>query len=97
MIAISQDTPIRRASIADLNIEQLTALVEEMQERRMRQHTLFEAAQQAKAKNKEEKDRARYTKLLEMADKKIKSVDAAMDTIMKYLNEMKVLELVLGS
>ena len=58
---LPQDTPIRRASIADMSIDQVLALVEQMQERRMRQHTLYEAAMAAKAKIKEAKDAERFT------------------------------------
>jgi carbamoylphosphate synthase large subunit len=93
---LPQDTPIRRASIADMSIDQVLALVEQMQERRMRQHTLYEAAMAAKAKIKEAKDRERFDHLLKMIEKKLPTIDKSLETVSKYLNELKVLELVLG-
>ena len=93
---LPQDTPIVRASIADMSMDQILALVEHMQERRMRAYTAFEAAQAAKAKIKEAKDRERYDHLLKMFDKKIKTVDAGLEALSRYVNEFKVLELVLG-
>ena len=93
---LPQDTPIRRASIADMNMDQILELVEQMQERRMRAYTAYQVAEAAKAKIKEAKDRERYEHLLRMFDKKIKSVDAGLEAMSKYLNELKVLELVLG-
>lgn len=92
-----QDTPFKRANLSDLPISEIEKLVESMRERRMRSYTAFEAAKAAKEKLKEEKDRARYEKLLTMAQKKYDAVDKGLDVLGKYLNEMKVLELVLGS
>ena len=93
---LPQDTPIRRASIAEMSMDQVLELVTLMQERRMRQHTLYEAAEAAKAKIKEEKERARYDQLLRMVEKRMATVDNGLEAISKYLNELKVLELVLG-
>jgi len=93
---LPQDTPIRRVSIGDMNLEQVMALVETMQERRMRQHTLYEAAMQAKAKIKEVKDQERFEQLLRMTAKRLATIDNGLEAVSKYLNELKVLELVLG-
>jgi hypothetical protein len=67
-----------RASIKELSHEQLLALVEEMQERRMRSHTLYEEAQRMKKEQKFEKDAARLEHLCEMFEKKCKTVDAGL-------------------
>lgn len=91
-----QDTPITRASINDLTPDQLNELVERMQERRMRSYTAFQLAQEAKAKIKEEKDKARYEKVLDMCGKKLEAAEKALDAASKYANELKVLQLVLG-
>lgn len=97
MIAAAADTPIRRATILDLTLDEAIAHVEELQQRRMRQHTLFEEAQLAKAKLKEQKDRERFDHLINMYKKKSETVDKGIEALSKYLNEMKVLELVCGS
>lgn len=96
MQPLPQDTPVHRASIKELTTTQLEELITGMQERRMRQHTAYEAAMAAKAKIKEEKDKARYDKLLDMLGKKLESTQKSLDASTKYLNELKVLELVLG-
>lgn len=91
-----QDTPITRASIKDLTIDQLEQLVEHMQDQRMRSYTAFQAALEAKAKIKEEKDKARYEKVLDMCGKKFEAADKALEAASKYVSELKVLQLVLG-
>lgn len=96
MLEFPQDTPITRASILELSVDQLEALVEQMQERRMRSHTAYQLAQEAKAQLKEEKDRARYEKVLEMCAKKLEAAEKALDAASKYTQELKVLQLVLG-
>lgn len=96
VLSFPLDTPITRASIPDLTPDQMIELVEHMQERRMRSYTAYQLAQEAKAKIKEEKDKARYEKVLEMAAKKFESIDKALADVSKYTNELKVLQLVLG-
>lgn len=96
MLTFPQDTPITRASINDLTPSQLEALVVQMQERRVRSYTAYQAAMEAKAKIKEEKDRGRYEKVLDMYAKKLEVAEKALDAASKYANELKVLELVLG-
>lgn len=90
------DTPIQRASINDLTLSQLEELVTYMQEQRMRSYTSYQLAQEAKAKIKAEKDKARFEKVLNMAGKKFEMIDKALADVSKYVNELKVLELVLG-
>jgi predicted nucleic acid-binding Zn-ribbon protein len=90
---IQQDTPVHRASIAEMTIEQIETLVDSMRERRMRAHNAYQLAQEAKAREKLQKDKARYDKLLVMFETKIKSVDAGLESMSKYLNELKVLEI----
>lgn len=94
---VPQDTPFHRAALGELPISEIEKLIEEMRERRMRSYTAYEAAKAAKEKMKEERDRARYEKILGMMEKKYEAVDKALDVLAKYLNELKVLELVLGS
>jgi hypothetical protein len=96
MLSFPQDTPITRASIGELSTEQLEQLVTHMQERRMRQYTAYQLAQEAKAKIKEEKDKARYDKVLDMLAKKLEVSHKAIEAASKYVQELKVLELVLG-
>jgi hypothetical protein len=96
MQPLPQDTPTHRATIKEMSIEQIEALVESMRERRMRSYNAYEIAKAAKEKIKQEKDKARYEKVLEMLEKKVAVAEKAMDACTKYLNELKVMELVLG-
>jgi vacuolar-type H+-ATPase subunit I/STV1 len=90
------DTPINRASVKELSIEELEKLVERMQERRMRSYTAYQELMEAKAKIKQEKDHARYVKVLDMAGKKLEAAEKALEAASKYVNELKVLQLMLG-
>jgi predicted nucleic acid-binding Zn-ribbon protein len=91
---IPQDTPVHRASIAEMTIEQIETLVDSMRERRMRAHNAYQIAKEAKEREKLAKDKLRYDKLLDMFEKKIKSVDAGLESMSKYLNELKVLQII---
>lgn len=96
MLSASADTPAHRALVSELSIPEIEKLVDEMRERRMRAQNAFQIAQEAKAKIKLEKDKARYEHLLQMFDKKLVAVDKSLEVLGKYLNELKVLELVCG-
>lgn len=96
MQPLPQDTPVHRATVKELTPQQLEELVDSMRERRMRAQKAYELAQEARAKLKEEKDRARYDKVLSMLQKKIDACEKALDAAGKYITELKALELVLG-
>lgn len=96
MQPLPQDTPAHRATIKELTPTQLEELVESMRERRMRAQKAYELAKEAKEKLKLEKDKARYEHVLDMLQRKITTIDKALDAAGKYVNELKVLELVLG-
>lgn len=93
---VPQDTPIHRATLSELPLDEIEKLVESMRERRMRSYTAYQIAMEAKKTIKLENDKLRYDKLLDMYQKKLDSVDKNLDAMSKYLNEMKVMELVLG-
>ncbi len=96
MTTLPQDTPIKRATILDMTPEQLDAHINSMQERRMRSYTLYQEAQAAKASIKEEKDRERYTKVVEMLSKKLEVAEKALDAANKYHAEIKMLRITVG-
>lgn len=62
----------------------------------MRSYTAYQAAMEAKAKIKAERDRGRYEKVLGMLGKRLEAADKALEAASKYVAELKVLELVLG-
>jgi phage shock protein A len=95
-LTLPQDTPIRRASLHELSVDQITELVERMRERRMRLHSAWEEAKEAKAKIAHDKAVDRYQHVLDMVEKKLKTVDAGLEALSKYCNELKVLQLTIG-
>lgn len=95
-ISLPQDTPIMRATILDMTPEQLTAHIEQMQERRMRSYTLYQEAMAAKQAIKEAKDRDRYVKVCEMLAKKLETAEKALDAANKYHAELQILRITCG-
>jgi phosphopentomutase len=95
-LTFPQDTPINRASIEQLNEEQLKQLVTTMRERRMRSYSVYQDAQAAKARLQHDKDCARYEHVLEMFEKKLKTVDTGLEALSKYCNELVVLRITIG-
>lgn len=62
----------------------------------MRAQTAYEDAMRAKAVIKEEKDKAQYQKRLDQTYVKLETASKALETVSKYLVELKALRLVLG-
>jgi hypothetical protein len=93
MQPVPQDTPVHRATIKELTPKPLDELVESMRVRRMHAQKAYEIAQEAKAKLKLEKDKARYDKLLDMLGKNIEGIDKGLVKAGKYINELKVLQI----
>ena len=87
------DTPIERMSIKDMSEQQINALVEIMQERRMRQHSVYKAAQEMKREAKYEKDVATLEKRLAQMQKLFISVDNGLEKLKKYSAEVSVLRM----
>jgi hypothetical protein len=96
MLVSSLDTPVHRASIREITLDEAEKLIELMRERRMKLHNAYEEAMAAKAKIKEERDKARYEQVLKMFDKKMESTTKGLDTLSKYVAELRVLQMVAG-
>jgi hypothetical protein len=73
--------------------EQMNALVDMMQERRMRSHTIYQEALALKAAKQHAKEGERLEKLCEMFAKTVESVDKGLDKLRKYASEMQVIRL----
>lgn len=95
-IAMYQDSPIARATILDMTAQQLNDHITSLQERRMRSFNLYQEAQATKHKIKEEKDRERYTKVIDMLGKKLDVAEKALDAANKYHNELMILRITCG-
>ncbi len=90
------DTPINRASIAQLPIEELKAFVERLQERRLESYNIYQAGLQAKAKAKSVKQAAEMEKRLEQFAKGLEQADRMLTKLEKYATEIQAYRLVLG-
>jgi hypothetical protein len=91
-----QDTPIRMASIRELTMDQLADLVERMRSRRLRLYSAFQEAKEAKARLEHDKAVDRYQHVLEMFEKKLKTVDSGLEALSKYSNELQGLRIIIG-
>lgn len=91
-----QDTPICRASIKELTVDQLSDLVVKMRERRMRLFSAYEEAKAAKARLEHDKAVDRYQHVLEMFEKKLGTVDKGLEALSKYSNELQGLRIIIG-
>ena len=87
------DTPIDRVSMEAMDASELHALVELFQERRMRAHSIYERAMQAKQDIKDAKDAEQLEKRLLQMQKLFVTVDNGLDKLRKYSAEVQVLRL----
>src|SRR5947207_74845 len=91
-----QDTPIHRASIRELTTQQLEELVGQMREQRMRSYSAYEEAKAAKSRLEHDRAIDRYQHVIEMVEKKVKTVDSGLDMLSKYANELQALRIIIG-
>lgn len=93
---IPQDTPITRATIADLTPAQLEQLVETFRVRRMAAYTAFQEGQRIKAEAKCQKDAQMMQKRLDQITKCFQSIDTQLERATRYSNEIKLLAMTAG-
>ncbi len=82
------DTPINRATIESLPIDKLQDFITELQTRRLRAYTVYQAAQEAKHEKALDKTNALLDKRLEQFAKKLISVDKGLSDLEKYAVEI---------
>lgn len=93
---IEQDTPIRRASIRDMDDAQLVTYVETLQVRRLKSWTIYQAGVIAKQEAKSSKDQALLEKTLDKLLKQHEAVVKGLDKLEKYALDVQALRLTLG-
>jgi galactose-1-phosphate uridylyltransferase len=89
------DTPINRVSMKDMTIDQIEALVETFQERRMRSQKAYAEALVIAEQKKHDKDSGQLVKRLEQMQKVMVSVDNGLEKLRKYTTEVRVLRMAL--
>lgn len=82
------DTPIDRASIEALPVDKLHEFIGELQVRRLRAFTVYQAAQEAKHEKTLDKTNDLLDKRLEQFAKKLISVDKGLSDLEKYAVEI---------
>jgi hypothetical protein len=90
------DTPITRASIENLPIEQLDQFVQELQVRRLKAYTVYQAAQEAKYEKQLNSTQEHLDKRLEQFAKKLVTVDKGLSDLEKYALEILTARMALG-
>jgi hypothetical protein len=91
-----KDTPITRASIENLPIEQLNSFIAELQTRRLKSYTIYQAAQEAKHEKQLNNTQDHLEKRLEQFAKKLLSVDKGLADLEKYALEILTARMALG-
>jgi hypothetical protein len=96
MLPIPQDTPIRRASIRDMNDAQLVDYVGELQVRRLKTWTIYQAGLKAKQEAASVKDQALLAKACERLFKEHEKVLKSLEKMEKLALDVQALRLTLG-
>ena len=90
------DTPITRTSIADMPIEQLQAFTAELQERRLRAFSIYQAAKEAKEEKAHGSQAEQLSKKLDTFVKKAEAAEKALQVLEKLAVDILSLRLALG-
>lgn len=90
------DTPITRASIENLPVDQLDQFVQELQKRRLRAYTVYKAAQEAKYEKELSKTQETLDKRLEQFAKKLVAVDKGLSDLERYAIDILSARMALG-
>lgn len=90
------DTPINRASIESLPVKDLEAFIAQLQTRRLRAYTVYQAAQEAKHEKELDTTQANLDKRIEQFRKKLISVDKGLSDLERYAVEILSCRMALG-
>jgi hypothetical protein len=92
-LTMPQDTPITRASMEVMTVEQMEEHVSRMRERRMRVFSAWQEAQEKAHEVKLAKDREQIAKRLAQMEKVFVTVDNGLKKLEAYTAEVKVLRM----
>lgn len=90
------DTPLFRATLADMPDDEIDALIVEMRQRRMKAHEQYVAAQAAKRERANAATLRRLNHTLDMFQKELKAADKAIEKLEKRAMALRVCRLELG-
>lgn len=95
-MSITSDTPINRASIENLPVKELENFIAQLQTRRLRAYTVYQAAQEAKHEKSLDATQAQLEKRIEQFSKKLVTVDKGLSDLEKYAVEILSCRMALG-
>lgn len=95
-LPVSQDTPFQRASIKDIPLEQLDAMLEALRIRRFAAYTIYEAGLEAKQRAKDEKAAQALGRTCERVAKSFEKIDKDLEKLEKMVLDIQAWRLILG-
>jgi len=88
---VSQDTPMSRATILELPIQEAEAFLAKIREKRMYAYSVYEQAVKAKAAARADKITASVHKAIGMMQKEIAALDKAEEKVRNRINKIRAL------
>lgn len=93
---IPQDTPIKRASIMQMDPEQLQEYIQTLQTRRLAAYNIYQMGVEAKRKATDEKDAAYLVNTLKRFEKQYDIAKRALDKLEKLATDIQVARIASG-
>jgi hypothetical protein len=90
---MKQDTPIALANISEMSVEDRTALLSNIRERRLAPVKVYEQLSLMKAEARKEQLETQWAKALEMFEKELEKADKALDRLEGRATKLRAIEL----
>ena len=90
---MKQDTPIALANISEMSVEDRTALLANIRERRLAPVKIYEQLSLMKAEARKEQLETQWAKALEMFEKELEKADKAMDRLESRATKLRAIEM----
>lgn len=84
---------VRPREMLQLSDEQVDALVEGMRERRLHAYKVYQEAERQKALIQNEKDQAKYAKMLEMFEKEHATAEKALTKLEERIKKIRAMSM----
>lgn len=88
------DTPVHRVTIAEMNAVELEQFIIGIRARRLRARQSLEAANEVKAKVKDERDKRTVMQLCTMLEKEVATFDKAGDKVETRFNKIMQIKMI---
>ena len=94
--SIEQDTPINRATIAEIEVDQLDVLLEQLRERRLVRVKALEAIAQTKADEHSLSTYMKFQKLLARTKEQFAKQEEVERKLQENINKLRVMQIEVG-